>query len=366
MSHNFNGLIVERVVKETDDSSSIYFTIPDELKSEYLYKAGQYLTLKFDIRDKEYRRSYSICTSPNEDLFGVNVKRVKKGIVSNYINDNVVVGNKVEVMEPDGKFTIDLNPNSKRDFYFFASGSGITPIISIIKTILEDEPKSCCYLCYGNTNEDSIIFKSELDDLRMKYDGQFFLRHTLSQPKREKEKGFKGMFSRGKLLWEGWRGRIDKEKIEKFREENPVRSKEAHYFVCGPGAMIDTILDHIETTGIEKEFLHTEYFISSAVPDISVLEGVVRSRVKVHLAGSEIEVEVPPEKTILEVLIENKFDPPYSCTSGACSTCVAKLISGKIEMDACYALDDDEVSAGYILVCQSRAKTEEVELQFES
>ena len=366
MSHEFHSLKVNNITRETGEASSIYFHLPDELKNNYRFKPGQYLTLKFLLNGIEVRRAYSICTSPLEQKFGVNVKRVNKGLVSNHINDNLNEGDTVEVMEPDGNFGLELVPERSRDLYFFASGSGITPIISIIKTALEEEPKSRCYLLYGNKNEESVIFDDEIKSLSDKYSGQFFVTHTLSQPKRKKEGGLKGMFSRGKVTWTGLKGRIDAKKIDAFIESHPPQSKESHYFVCGPGAMIDTIIDHLENKGIDSAHLHSEHFISSAPAGGGILSGGVKSDVKVHLAGTEISLEVPPEKTILDVLIDEKHDPPYSCTSGACSTCIAKLIKGEVKMDACYALDDDEVKSGYILVCQSRAVTDEVELTFDT
>lgn len=363
MSHEFHNLKVSRIVKETGEATSVYFLVPDALQDSYQYKAGQYLTLKFDLSGKEERRSYSLCTSPLEDEIGVNIKRVKKGIVSNHINDNLKAGDAVEVMTPDGKFIIEPVESKQRDFYFFASGSGITPVISMIKTILEEEPKSTCHLLYGNNNEDTVIFSNELETLSTKYKGQFVYTQTLSQPKREKSGGLKGLFSKGKMNWTGWVGRIDKSKVDQFLSEHPKSSIEAHYFVCGPGAMIDTIIDHLEGLNIDSKFLHTERFVSSTA---TAGGGGVSAKVKVHLADKEYNIEVPSDKTILDALIDQKVDAPYSCTSGACSTCVAKVHSGEVSMDACYALDDSEVKAGYILTCQARPQSAEVELTFES
>lgn len=362
MSHDFHSLRVNRIVEETAQAKSIYFEIPQDLRSQYAHKAGQYLTLKFHLDGEEHRRSYSLCTSPVDSDYGVNVKRVSKGKISNYINDQVKVGDHIEVMVPDGKFVINTSEHKKRDFYFFASGSGITPIMSIIKTVLEEEPKSVCYLLYGNTSENTIIFKEALETMAKKYEGQLILRHTLSKPLREKEGGLKGLFSKGKMNWTGWTGRIDGKKIDQFLEEHPKQSVEAHYFVCGPGAMIDTIIDHLEKKNIAKEFLHTEHFVSQIAGT-----GVgIASKLTAHLAGNEINIELTPGKTILESLIDAKYDPPYSCTSGACSTCVAKISKGEVTMDACYALDDAEVKAGYILTCQARAQSPEIEITFES
>jgi len=366
MSHDFHKLRIDHIVKETEDSSSLYFEIPEDLKDDYKYKAGQYLTLKFELDGVEVRRAYSICTSPLQSDLAVNVKRVSKGLVSNHINDHVKDGTEVEVMTPDGSFGLELRHELSRDLYFFASGSGITPIISIIKTALEEEPKSRCFLLYGNKNEQSVIFEKELNQLANKYQGQFFYQQTLSQPMKQKEGGLKGLFSRGKESWTGWKGRIDSKKIDRYLEENPSINKEAHYFICGPGAMIDTLIDHLEHRGVPKTNLHTEHFVSSSPAGGGVPTGGEVSEVKVHLNGKEIKVMVPPEKTILDVLIDEKSDPPYSCTSGACSTCIAKMIKGEVTMDACYALDDDEVKDGYILVCQSRAVSSEVELTFDT
>ncbi len=366
MSHDFHTLKVNKIRQETKASKTIFFAVPPDLAAAYSYKPGQYLTLKFIMNGKEVRRAYSICAAPSEPALAVNVKRLKGGLVSNHINEHLREGDEIEVMQPDGNFTVAADSAKRRDLYFFAAGSGITPIMSLVKTFLEEEPKSCCYLCFGNRNEDQIIFNDQLEALEKKYENQFFLKHTLSKPKREKEKGLKAMFSRGKISWEGWTGRIDRAMVDKFLGLYPARGKEAHYFVCGPGAMIDTVVDQLSSKGIQKEFIHREYFLSSVSGSPEGVTSGEASSVKVHLAGKEIQVLVPPEKTILDVLIEEKYDPPYSCTSGACSTCVAKLLNGKVEMDACYALDDDEVDAGYILVCQSRARTPVVELRFES
>ena len=182
MSTDFNSLTIKKLVRETDSSISVIFDVPETLKEAYTFRAGQYLTLKFEKDGQEYRRAYSIYTSPGEGQLGVASKRVKNGVISNHMNDNLTEGQQVEVMQPQGTFVLDLNHDSMNDYYLFAGGSGITPMMSLIKTIIEEEPKSTVHLYYGNSDENNIIFESELQSLESKYAGQLTVRHLLSDP----------------------------------------------------------------------------------------------------------------------------------------------------------------------------------------
>jgi len=369
MSNTFHSLKVAEVTTQTDDAVTVSFEIPEELKETFSYKQGQYLTLKFDINGEEVRRSYSMSSCPLEDQLAVTVKRVPQGKASNFIYDQIRPGSQVEVMPPEGRFYTELDADQRKTYYLFGAGSGITPLMSHIKTILEEEPQSEVKLLYGNRNEDSIIFKEELEQLQQRYQGQLQVEHILSQPHRVKAKGIAGMFSKGKIEWPGRVGRIDGKQVLRFLQEQPQRDGEAEYFICGPGTMIDNVKAALLEQGVNKKKVHTESFGTSESPKKEAAKTATtasdNSQVTVHLDGQEFTVEVPEEKSILDVLLEQKYDPPYSCTSGACSSCMAKVINGSVRMDACYALDDEEVAEGYILTCQSHPTTPTLEITYE-
>ncbi len=363
-NHQFFNLRVKHITPKTEDASTVTFEIPNDLKDTFQYQAGQYLTLRFEINGKEERRAYSMSSSPLEEDITVTVKRVPKGIVSNYIHDQLKANSSVAVMPPNGTFYTPFQPEAKKTYYLFGAGSGITPLMSILKTVLEQEPKSTVFLLYGNRNEQSIIFKEELDLLQQRYEGQLVMEHILSQPKREKSKGLGSLFSKGTLSWTGKVGRIDAKVIKQFLMEQPPRSEQVEYFICGPGDMITTVERALKNQGIDTKHIHVEHFTSNiAEKDKVQTQGT--SLVKVHLNGQVVEISINNNATILETLIKEGFDPPYSCTSGACSTCLAKTISGEVKMDVHYAIDDDEVAQGFILTCQAHPITPEVEITYE-
>lgn len=367
MSTQFHSLTVKEKIQETEDTVSLVFDIPAQLTKEFDYIQGQYLTLKFEVNGEEVRRSYSMSSSPMEDHLAVTVKRVDGGLISNHIHDKINEGDSIEVMKPEGRFYTKLSADNRKTYYMFGAGSGITPLMSIIKTVLEKEPQSTIYLLYGNRNEECIIFKEQLGQLQSRYENQLIVEHILSQPKRSKSGGLRGLFSKGSLSWEGLVGRIDKAHVNRFLETNPPLYKDAEYFICGPGQMIQAVDKALNDRGIDSKRIHAEYFSTVPGSEDQAAPGaiVANAKVKVHLDGDEYEITVTEDETVLDVLIAQRIDAPYSCTSGSCSSCLGKLIKGSVHMEVHHALDDDEVAEGYILTCQAHPTSNDVELTFD-
>jgi ring-1,2-phenylacetyl-CoA epoxidase subunit PaaE len=367
---DFYALPVRQITPETADTVTIEFAVPEDLQDRFAYKQGQYITLKVLLNGQELRRSYSMSSSPLDNKLAVTVKKVAGGKVSGYLHDKIKVGDTLEVALPEGRFFSKLDPEKRRTYYMFGAGSGITPLMSIIKTTLESEPMSAIFLLYGSRNEESIIFREAIDGLSERYTGQLHVEHVLSQPKKESGGGLFGMFKKSSFNWQGKTGRITVNLAQQFMEENPPHGPEEDtiYFMCGPGDMADLVKEALLQRGVQAKQIHTEHFLNANhVPgefaDAPNVGG--GKKVVVHLKGERIELPVPDGATILDVLVKAKFEPPYSCTAGACSTCMAKVINGKVKMDACYALDDDEVKAGYILTCQAHPDSNVVELTYD-
>ena len=366
MANNFHNLKVAKVVSETADAKSVYFDIPEGLKDTFFYQPGQYLTLNFDVDGTNYRRAYSICTSPLDGQLAVTVKRVVGGKNSNHINDTITQGSEIAVMPPMGKFTVDIKASNRTDYYMFAGGSGITPMMSILKTVLEKEPNSVCNLLYGNRNEDSIIFEEIFKNLEQKYGDRLNIRHILSTPEQKKVGGLAGLFGKKKFTWTGWYGFLDQNKINTFISNHLGQGDQQKFLICGPSIMMDLVTESLRNLAIPKENVLVEYFAS---PKKETDETVKKTflgtaKVTVALENQQHIVEIGDDTTILDALIKKGIEAPYSCSSGACSTCMAKLTKGTVSMDACYALEDEELANGFILTCQSHPTSEEVEVDY--
>jgi len=365
MSKRFNKLRIVNKINETDRAQSIIF----DAVEGYEFKPGQYLTVKIDLQGTEHRRAYSIFTVPGSVQLGFTVKRLEGGLVSNHLIDNFKVGDEIEVMTPDGKFVVDPQVQAVRDHYFIAAGSGITPVMSMIATLLEQEPLSSIYLLYSNRDENSIIFKKALDKLATAYGGQFHLKYILSQPIQEKAGGLSGLFGKkAQPSWRGLRGRITGKVLSDFLDEFPSKSGYSSYYLCGPLGMISTVENALLGRDVSKSEIKKELFTADITPkdsNAAVANGA-GTQAEVKLNGETFTLTIPTDKTVLDAIIDMGKDPPYSCTSGACSTCVAKVTEGAVEMEACFALDDEEVEDGYVLTCQSKCTTSTLKLDFEA
>ena len=362
----FNKLRVKQRIQETDQAVSITFDQVDD--DSYRFKAGQYITVSFDLGGQEHRRAYSIFTRADKDEFGFTVKRVSGGKISNHIIDQIKEGDEISVMQPEGKFVVEPQVQAVRDHYFIAAGSGITPVMSMISTLLEQEPLSTCYLLYANKNEDSIIFRSQLDTLSEQHRDQFILKHILSQPIQQKAKGLSGLLGRKATPnWRGLKGRITGKILADFLEDHPSKSGDNTFYLCGPSGLISTVEMALMGRDVEASDIRKEYFTVDTDKSAAATSGAGGdSEAEVTLNGETFSLKIPSDKTVLDAVIDLGKDPPYSCTSGACSTCIAKVTEGAVEMDACFALDDEEVADGYILTCQARCTTPTVKLVFEA
>ena len=363
MSSHFYDLRVANKVSQTDDASVIY--LDTEGKEEFGFHAGQYITLRVDVDGREERRAYSLCTSPDDADFGFCVKRLKGGKVSNYLLDELQTGQTLDVMPPDGRFAADTEPEQRKTYYLIGAGSGITPLMSIARKVLGDEPGSAVHLLYGNRAEATIIFREELDEMSQQYRGQFTVEHILSRPARKKAGGLGGFFGKTKPTWEGRVGRVDARELTRFLDAHASRTDANAYYICGPGAMIDTVEKELLRRGVPAKQVHTERFVVAPAEGAPKIDTGAEATVAVTLDGTTHDITVPGDKTVLEVLVERGVNPPYSCTSGACSTCIAKVTSGEVKMDVNHALDPDEVAEGYCLTCQAHPVTGTVELSYD-
>jgi len=355
MTPKFHSLQIADVRKETEDTVSIAFEVPTALKSDYSFLPGQYLTLKAIINGADTRRSYSLCSAPFENEWRVAVKQVENGVFSTYANASLKAGDTMEVMTPTGNFCLKPDANAKKTYALFAAGSGITPILSIAKTALKEEPNSEVNLFYGNKNFNSIIFREEVEALKNTYMNRLRVVHVLSRE------------SLGNQIQ---KGRINKEKCDDLFKAFLANDTIDAVYVCGPEEMILGVKDSMLANGVDEKAIHFELFTTPGVKKTADVapstEAAIASNISIILDGDTIDLALNSDgETILDAAQRAGADLPFACKGGVCCTCKAKIMEGTAKMDVNYALEKDEVEAGYILTCQAHPTSEKLIVSFD-
>ncbi len=359
MAKHFRPLTILNIRNETPDCLSVSFQIPDQWKDEFQFNAGQNVTLRTNIGGQEVRRSYSICSSPFENELRVAIKKAEEGLFSSHAHKHFRESQVLEVLAPTGNFILPYKSTNKKHYVAFAAGSGITPVISLLKTILKEEPLSRFSLIYGNRSRSSVIFREELLALKNIYPGRFQMLPV---------------FSREKMDAPIFEGRIDSAKCELiFKQIIPLASDQ-EYLLCGPSSMIFSLREWLISQKVQEKKIHFELFsdpgesttiakeIKSGKKELSE----EKSQVTIRLDGVSTEYQIPVDgPTILEAAILAGADLPYACRAGVCASCRAKLVEGKVTMDQNYALADEELEEGFILACQSHPASKKLVVDFD-
>jgi ring-1,2-phenylacetyl-CoA epoxidase subunit PaaE len=360
VSSRFHSLKVSSIQADTDKAVIINFEVPPELQDDFRFIQGQYLTLRKEFNGEEIRRSYSICAGLDDDQLRVGVKHVDGGVFSTWANNELKVGDVVDVMPPQGNFHSELDPDRERWYMCICAGSGITPVLSIVKTVLAREPKSHVTLLYGNQRTASMMFRNELAFLKNRYMDRLHWINIFSREPQESE-----LFT----------GHLDNRKGGKLNRRLISIREHDEFFLCGPEAMISEVSRGLRGEGIEEPHIHYELFGSSAEDARKAVEkhhararehkGLV-SNVSVISDGREYRFELTADGgNILDAGLENGVDLPFSCKGGVCATCKAKLVEGRVDMDRNQALQPEEIEQGYILTCQSHPISERVVVDYD-
>ncbi len=356
----FHSLMVADVRRETDDAVSIAFAVPDNARDAFAFVPGQYLTLRTDVDGQAVQRTYSICSGLDEGELRVAIKRVDGGVFSSFANDNLLAGMQMDVMAPQGRFTAEPSSPEGNHYVAFAAGSGVTPILSIVKTKLASEPDSTFTLFYGNRDRGSVLFREQLEDLKDKFIQRFTLVHVLSREGQDVD-----------LL----HGRLDAEHIRRFADAGLFDPRSVtRIFLCGPGDMIEIGRQTLAAMGVAAERIRFEMF--TPVHDGTAPARVLSEKAR-QVADKGVEIETvldgsrqiftmgAKDDSVIDAAHRQGIELPFSCKGGMCCTCRAKLVEGKVEMVANYSLEPWELEAGFVLACQSRPLTDKVIFDFD-
>ena len=358
MSVSFHPLRIAEIVPETAEAKSIRFDVPEALGDTFKFKPGQHLTLKAEIEGEEVRRNYSLCVAPQEGKVKVTVKRIAGGTFSNWANDNLKPGDVIDVMPPHGSFTWDFKAGASNHYVGFAGGSGITPVISLLKTALLTEPDSRFTLFYGNRDSQSVIFLEELAKLKNAFMDRLQVHHFLAEEAEDIEL-FNGM--------------LDRSKCEDILSHLIAPEEATAFFICGPGPMMDAAEEALIDRGIDRQRIHLERFTADRPPEAlqAQLEAMSRGAegltMMVTLDGRKRRIPFSAEAgNILDSARLAGLPAPFACKAGVCATCRARVVSGEVEMAVQYGLTEEEVEVGYVLTCQSVPKGEGVEVDYDA
>ena len=352
----FHPLTVAQVTNETRDTIAVTFAVPPALQDAFRYAPGQHLTLRTMINEEDVRRSYSICSAVQDNQLRVAIKRAPGGAFSTWANDTLAPGAVLEVMPPMGHFNVPLDAANRKNYLAFAAGSGITPMLSIIKTTLITEPLSTFTLFYGNRASSSVIFKEELSDLKDRYLGRFQLVYVMSREQQDIE-----LFN----------GRITGEKCGQFFKHWIKLEDIDQAFICGPEQMMHDVSEALQENGLAKEKIKVELFAASVpkhqhVPHARPIAGAEDCEITLIIDGAHINFTMEKDKeSVLDAALRQGIDMRYSCKAGVCSTCRCKVVEGKVDMEANYALEDYEVARGFALSCQSFPVSDKVVMDFD-
>ncbi|HSE72778.1 MAG TPA: 1,2-phenylacetyl-CoA epoxidase subunit PaaE [Nocardioidaceae bacterium] len=351
----FHPLTVAEIEPLTDDSVAVTFDVPEELKEHYAFVQGQHLTIRTELAGDDVRRNYSICSPVSSGRLRIAVKRLPGGAFSEHALDTLKVGDVLDVMTPSGRFFTELDPGNAKHYVCVAAGSGITPILSIVATTLETEPRSRVTLVYANRTHKTVMFLEEVEDLKDRYPDRFHLVHVLSREPQEAE-----LFS----------GRLDTDRMTRMLETILPPDTVDDWFLCGPFEMVSSLRKLLVSEGVSKKAIHAEVFHVESTPPVrrTVEETVGEGAdVTITLDGRRSSFKLRGDgPAVLEAALAVRADAPFACKGGVCGTCRAKVLEGSVEMDTNWALEPDEVERGYVLTCQAHPTSPTVVLDYDA
>lgn len=346
---DFYKLTIKEVKRETSQAISVVFNIPESLKEFYTFIAGQYVNLKLVLDGQEIRRAYSICSSPNSGELRISIKELTGGFFSVFANKQLAAGQLIEVGTPEGRFTFEPKSSRRKTYGAFAAGSGITPVMSILQTVLEEEPESTFVLVFGNRTPESTIFYDRLNELHSKYVGRFFLYYVFSQTKID-----------GHLF-----GRIDRSAVNFILKNKHKEFEFENFYLCGPNEMITQVSGILKDNNIPEMKINFELF--TTLEDEKEVEQKLdgQCKVTVLLDDEETTFVIPNNTVVLDAVLKQGLDAPYSCQGGICSSCIAKVTHGAAQMKKNAILTDGEIADGFVLTCQAVPATSEIYIDYD-